>query len=109
MLSSALVRSVLDALPDAMVIIDSAGNILFANHQVEVEAATGVDLAGTQRAVEALVIRDRNQVQVGLLLDVLEQCLDAGGPVRVERVQVHVRLAPRTAAAGRHASGSAAR
>lgn len=35
MLSSALVRSVLDSLPDAMVIIDSTGNILFANHQVE--------------------------------------------------------------------------
>jgi PAS domain S-box-containing protein len=34
MLSSALVRSVLDSLPDAMVIIDSSGNILFANHQV---------------------------------------------------------------------------
>jgi PAS domain S-box-containing protein len=35
MLSSALVRGVLDSLPDAMVIIDSAGHILFANHQVE--------------------------------------------------------------------------
>ena len=35
MLSSALVRSVLDSLPDAIVIIDSSGNILFANHQVE--------------------------------------------------------------------------
>lgn len=35
MLSSALVRSVLDSLPDAMVIIDSAGDILFANHQVQ--------------------------------------------------------------------------
>jgi len=35
MLSSALVRGVLDSLPDAMVIIDSAGNILFANQQVE--------------------------------------------------------------------------
>jgi PAS domain S-box-containing protein len=35
MLSSSLVRSVLDSLPDAIVIIDSAGNILFANHQVE--------------------------------------------------------------------------
>jgi PAS domain S-box-containing protein len=34
MLNSALVRSVLDSLPDAMVIIDSTGNILFANHQV---------------------------------------------------------------------------
>jgi PAS domain S-box-containing protein len=36
MLSSSLVRSVLDSLPDAIVIIDSSGNILFANHQVEV-------------------------------------------------------------------------
>src|SRR5687767_381802 len=35
MLSSALVRSVLDSLPDAMVIIDSTGRILFANSQVE--------------------------------------------------------------------------
>src|SRR5688572_15491824 len=34
MLSSALVRSVLDSLPDAMVIIDDSGHILFANHQV---------------------------------------------------------------------------
>jgi len=34
MLSSTLVRSVLDSLPDAMVIIDSTGRILFANHQV---------------------------------------------------------------------------
>ncbi|HEU5135300.1 MAG TPA: PAS domain S-box protein [Steroidobacteraceae bacterium] len=34
MLSSALVRSVLDSLPDAMVIIDNNGQILFANHQV---------------------------------------------------------------------------
>lgn len=34
MLSSALVRSVLDSLPDAMVIIDATGSILFANHQV---------------------------------------------------------------------------
>ncbi|HYJ40729.1 MAG TPA: ATP-binding protein [Steroidobacteraceae bacterium] len=35
MLSSSLVRSVLDSLPDAIVIIDSTGNVLFANHQVE--------------------------------------------------------------------------
>jgi PAS domain S-box-containing protein len=34
MLTSVLVRSVLDSLPDAMIIIDSAGKILFANHQV---------------------------------------------------------------------------
>jgi PAS domain-containing protein len=35
MLSSSLVRSVLDSLPDAIVIIDSSGNILFANHRIE--------------------------------------------------------------------------
>src|SRR5689334_16325375 len=35
MLSSELVRSVLDSAPDAMIIIDGAGKILFANHQVE--------------------------------------------------------------------------
>jgi len=35
MLSSAIVRGVLDSLPDAMVIIDSSGKILFANAQVD--------------------------------------------------------------------------
>ncbi|HEX6397745.1 MAG TPA: PAS domain S-box protein [Steroidobacteraceae bacterium] len=35
MLSSELVRSVLDSAPDAMIIIDSEGTILFANRQVE--------------------------------------------------------------------------
>ena len=35
MLSSQLVRSVLDSAPDAMIIIDSEGTILFANRQVE--------------------------------------------------------------------------
>jgi PAS domain S-box-containing protein len=35
MLSSELVRSVLDSLPDAMIIIDSSGKIMFANPQVE--------------------------------------------------------------------------
>jgi two-component system, sensor histidine kinase len=34
MLSSELVRSVLDSLPDALIIIDSSGTIRFANHQV---------------------------------------------------------------------------
>jgi len=34
MLSSELVRSVLDSAPDAMIIIDGSGTILFANHQV---------------------------------------------------------------------------
>jgi PAS domain S-box-containing protein len=34
MLSSELVRSVLDSAPDAMIIIDSSGQILFANRQV---------------------------------------------------------------------------
>jgi len=34
MLSSELVRSVLDSAPDAMIVIDSGGTILFANTQV---------------------------------------------------------------------------
>jgi PAS domain S-box-containing protein len=34
MLSSELVRSVLDSTPDAMIIIDSAGSIVFANRQI---------------------------------------------------------------------------
>lgn len=34
MLSSDLVRTVLDSVPDAMVIIDPSGSIVFANHQV---------------------------------------------------------------------------
>jgi PAS domain S-box-containing protein len=34
MLSSELVRGVLDSLPDALIIIDSSGTIRFANHQV---------------------------------------------------------------------------
>jgi len=34
MLTSELVRSVLDSAPDAMIVIDSAGSILFANRQV---------------------------------------------------------------------------
>jgi PAS domain S-box-containing protein len=34
MLSAELVRSVLDSAPDAMIIIDPAGDVLFANHQI---------------------------------------------------------------------------
>src|SRR5688500_12681258 len=35
MLSPDLARSALDSTPDAMVIVDASGQILFANHQVE--------------------------------------------------------------------------
>jgi PAS domain S-box-containing protein len=34
MLSAELVRSVLDSAPDALIIIDASGSILFANHQI---------------------------------------------------------------------------
>jgi PAS domain S-box-containing protein len=34
MLSAELVRSVLDSAPDAMIIIDASGSVLFANHQI---------------------------------------------------------------------------
>ena len=44
MLSSELVRSVLDSAPDAMIIIDARGSIVFANRQVT--ALFGHDVAG---------------------------------------------------------------
>jgi PAS domain S-box-containing protein len=54
MLSSSLVRSVLDSLPDAMIIIDSSGRILFANHQVtELFGHSNEDIVG--QAIEILL------------------------------------------------------
>jgi len=47
MFSSELVRRVLDSAPDALVIIDSAGDIVFANRQIEtLFGYTAEDLAG---------------------------------------------------------------
>jgi two-component system, sensor histidine kinase len=64
MLSSALVRSVLDSLPDAMVIIDSTGNILFANHQVsEMFGHANAELVGGP--VEVLLPERFRQRHVG--------------------------------------------
>ena len=64
MLSSALVRSVLDSLPDAMVIIDSTGNILFANHQVS-EMFGHANEALIGEAVELLLPERFRQRHVG--------------------------------------------
>jgi PAS domain S-box-containing protein len=64
MLSSALVRSVLDSLPDAMVIIDSTGRILFANHQVsEMFGHSNESLVG--EAVELLLPERFRQRHIG--------------------------------------------
>ncbi len=64
MLSSALVRSVLDSLPDAMVIIDATGNILFANHQVsELFGHPNAELVGSP--VEILLPERFRQRHVG--------------------------------------------
>jgi len=64
MLSSALVRSVLDSLPDAMVIIDSSGCILFVNHQVsEMFGHANADLIGGP--VEVLLPERFRQRHVG--------------------------------------------
>ena len=50
MLSSELVRSVLDSAPDAMIIIDSAGTILFANRQVTALFGYGAEeIVGARR------------------------------------------------------------
>ena len=54
MLSSALVRSVLDSAPDAMIIIDSSGGIVFANQQVtKLFGYASADLVG--QPVETLL------------------------------------------------------
>jgi PAS domain S-box-containing protein len=54
MLSSTLVRSVLDSAPDAMIIIDSSGSIVFANQQVGVLFGyTSAEIVG--RKVEVLL------------------------------------------------------
>jgi PAS domain S-box-containing protein len=64
MLSSALVRSVLDSLPDAMVIIDDGGHILFANHQVsEMFGHLNAELIGGQ--IEVLLPERFRQRHVG--------------------------------------------
>ena len=62
MLSSELVRSVLDSAPDAMIIIDGNGRILFANHQVTTLFGHPLDSIVGQ-PVEALLperFRDRH-------------------------------------------------
>ncbi len=54
MLTSELVRSVLDSAPDAMIIIDESGRILFANRQVEaLFGHRAADLVG--RGIEQLL------------------------------------------------------
>ena len=59
MLSSALVRSVLDSLPDAMIIIDSTGHILFANHQVtELFGHANAAIVGVDRILLARIGRN---------------------------------------------------
>jgi PAS domain S-box-containing protein len=64
MLSSALVRSVLDSLPDAMIIIDSTGHILFANHQVtQLFGHPNADIVG--QPVEVLLPERFRQRHVG--------------------------------------------
>ena len=64
MLTSVLVRSVLDSLPDAMIIIDSAGEILFANHQVtELFGRANEEIVG--QPIETLLPERFRQRHVG--------------------------------------------
>ena len=57
MLPSELVRSVLDSAPDAMIVIDSRGRILFANRQVE--ALFGHSPAQIEGATVELLLPER--------------------------------------------------
>ena len=61
MLSSDLVRSVLDLAPDAMIIIDSSGSVLFANRQVTALFGYPTEEVVGQRVEQLLPERFRNR------------------------------------------------
>src|SRR4051812_49334190 len=61
MLTSELVRSVLDSAPDAMIVIDAGGSILFANRQVS--ALFGYEAAEILGARIELLMPERFRVR----------------------------------------------
>src|SRR5438128_4274464 len=81
MLSSDVVRNILDSLPDALIIIDSSGTIRFANHQVfEMFGLAQNDVIGAK--VEVLLperFRQRHiQHRDGFATSVRERPMGAG-------------------------------
>ncbi|MEP7245905.1 MAG: PAS domain S-box protein [Gammaproteobacteria bacterium] len=73
MLTAELVRSVLESAPDAMIIIDASGSILFVNHQVtalfgynrEQVITRSVDMLLPERFRERHVSHRRNYIEAG--------------------------------------------
>ena len=53
--------------------VPAPGGDLLADHQLEAVVAGGVELPCAQRAVDALVVGDGDEVEVGVALDVVEQ------------------------------------
>ena len=64
---------------------------LLADHDLERQAAIERHRATGERGIDALVVGDRDHVQLGVALDVVEDLDDAGGAVGRERVDVQVR------------------
>ena len=66
---------------------------LLADDDLDAQAAVARHRPRGERRVDPLVIRDRDDVEVGRALDVVEDRLDAGRPVAGERVDVEVGAA----------------
>ena len=77
--------------------VAAAGRDLLADDDLEPQAAVAGHRPGGDGRIDPLVVGDRDDVEVGLPLDVVEDGLDAGGPVGGEGVDVQVG-APRRSA-----------
>jgi hypothetical protein len=66
---------------------------LLAHDDLEAEAAIPRDRLGRERGVDPLMVGDGDDVELGLLFDVVEDVLDARGAVARERVDVQVGAA----------------
>src|SRR5450759_3032050 len=69
----------------------TAGRDLLADDHLEAEPAFPRDGPRCERSVDPLVVRDRDDVELGGRLDPLQDLQDPGRPVGGERVDVEVR------------------
>ena len=80
---------------------------LLADDDLGAQAAVAGDRPGRDGRVDPLVVGDRDDVEVGQALDVVEDRLDAGRAVAGERVDVEVRAAEPRRGVGHAAAPSA--
>ena len=66
---------------------------LLADDDIGAQAAVTGDGLGRDGRIDPLVVRDRDDIELGQPLDVVEDRLDAGRAVAGERVDVQVRAA----------------